>query len=689
MSQSFSTERIAIQSLIRKSDDLLHHLSIGTKNDNKGVTLMHFDDVMLGLARERSSEASQRAEQLLLALEENYDRMLSDPQYSTALIPNTISFNHVLQAYAHSNGGTKAAVKCENILNRMIARCRQNYEESSDLDVQLHPEPLVSTFNTCMHAWAKSGDPKSGMNAERIFRKMERWNYDVQNGTTSDHSRYKGVHPNARSLAIVIDSWANSNHEQTYDRILSIIYHAVDKFSGIDGSGERDDETNFSPAPIPLNTVVFNSVLNGLANSGRGIEAASKAQEMFSIMEEFSTNGLLQKCLDDNEEDIKETKPNTTTGTLLIKCWTNAVNPSSDDGGKHAASQAEAILKKMEDMVGPRPNALTFTSCMNAWSKCSTESSAKRALAVLERMDRLYEESGDKEFMPNVTHYNTCLSAFSKLKSKDAVKDAKELFLKMQSKELIDTVSYNTMMKIYAEKSSKSYDQIESLYQQMQTEAIYPDTITFNTMMHSLGKSGRADATTKVVEALDHMINLAKEDPHFTPSVESFTVALNTIAQSQIVEKVEPARKLFHGLLSMHEARSDDKMKPDVRIFAGFISTCANQGGDSERKRFALKLALGTYEQLNKKPTYGKPNSFIYGALMKACGRLASDQNEKSRLMEHIFQKCIEDGQLSKITFNKFLKGAPRTVKERTLGRLPNKRLPFEWFRNVKVHERP
>ena len=74
---------------------------------------------------------------------------------------------------------------------------------------------------------------------------------------------------------------------------------------------------------------------------------------------------------------------------------------------------------------------------------------------------------------------------------------------------------------------------------------------------------------------------------------------------------------------------------------------------------------------------------------MKACGRLASDQKEKSRLMEHIFNKCIEDGQLSKVTFDKFLKGAPRNLKENILGGLPSKKLPFEWYRNVKVHERP
>ena len=686
---SFSTERSTLESLSKKTDDLLHYLASETDGSNKSVTLIHFDDAMLEWAEVCNPEASQRAEQLLMALEANYDRMLTDPQHSTVLLPNSISYNHVLQAYAQSNGGTKAALKCDTILDRMLARCQRNNGALDDIQ---QPEPLVTTFNTCMKSWSKSKDPNAGTNAERIFRKMERWNYDVQN---AGQSKCKGAQPNTRSLAIVLDCWAKSHHEQAYDRILATFYHAIDKLSDIKGDEGRNGINSYRIPVIPLNTVVFNSVLNGLANSSRGVEAGAKAREIVAIMEDLNANGVLQKYVkshssDSEEEGIAETTPNTTTWSLLLKCWTNAVDAADDDGGKFAASQAEAILDKMEELYETKPNAFTYTSCLKAWSKCSSESGAKRALSILERMERLFEESKDKEFKPNSIHYNTCLSAFSQLKSKDAVNQARELFARMQKKGVIDTVSYNTMMKIYLTSSPiNAHVQVELLYKQMQAEDVHPDTITFNTMMDSLGKSGEADATQKVIELLNHMIGLSKRDANFTPSAESFTVVLNAIAQSQIDEKVEPGRKIFHELLSMHEARSDDKMKPDVRLFAVFISTCANQGGSSERKRFALKLALGTYEQLCKQPSYGAPNSFIYGGLMKACGRLASDQKEKSRLMEHIFNKCIEDGQLSKVTFDKFLKGAPRNLKENILGGLPSKKLPFEWYRNVKVHERP
>lgn len=690
---SFSTERHSIEPLSQRTEDLLRYL---TKDDidhntKKPITLIHFDDAMNEWAEKCTPDAARRAEQLLVALEKNFDRVVNDPDYSTALIPNSISYNHVLRAFAQSDGGTKSAIKCDNILDRMLSRFTDENGVRDDIIETKSPSVTTHTFNTCMHSWSKSKDPNAGINAERIFRKMERWNYDVEKNSES-RSHFNDAQPNTRSLAIVIDSWANSNHEEAYDRILAIFYHAVDKLSENKGEYNESGPSSYQVPVIPLNTVVFNSVLNGLANSTRGVEAGTKASEIISIMEDLNANGILQKYInrEEVEEEMSQTKPNTTTWSLLVKCWANAVVATDPDGGEYAASEAEAILNKMEERYEMKPNAITYNDCLKAWARCSSESGATRALSILERMQQLFEASADISFKPNIIHYNTCLSAFSRLKSKSSVNQAKDLFAKMQRNRVLDTASYNIMMKVHSTNyPSIAHTQLELLYNEMKSIGISPDVVTFNTMLDSFGKSAQEDAYRKVTKLLNQMINLSKQDPNFTPTTESFTVALNTIAQSRVDEKVEPGRKVFHELLSMHEARNDDKMKPDVRTFAAFISVCANQGGDIERRRFALKLALATYEQLCKQTSYGVPNSFIYGALFKGCGRLTSDPKEKLRLMEHLFNKCIEDGQLSRVTFQKFLKGAPHSLKEKLLGGLPNKQLPFEWYRNVKTHERP
>ena len=702
---SFSTQATEPQSpdsLEARTAKLLNYLTINDGSDNQGgITLVHFDQAMEEWSRQGNPESAQRAEELLSVLEQNYDRILSNPQYSTTLVPNAISYNHVLHAYAQSNGGTKAADKCEQILDRMLHRCRLHNENNDGQKFTPAPEPLVTTFNTAMNAWSKSHGLNAGMKAEHIFRKMERWTHDCNNGRGDIHnpSVYQGVQPNTRSLAIVLDAWANSKHDDSFDRILATFYHAVDKLN-VDPDDEENNGMNTSRTPVvPLNTVVFNSVLHGLANSSRGREAAEKAQEVFTIMEELKENGTLHMQMyshrsDSLEEVNTETRPNTRTWSLLLKCWANAVKSTDKDGGESAASQAESILHQMEELYNNgeniKPNAVTYTSCINAWSKCSSETGARHALSILERMEEMYKATKDEELKPNAIHYNSCLSALCQGHSKETLEQAMQLLAKMQTIGMADAASFNTMMNVHLKRNATdAQNQIDSLYQQMQTLNIAPDSITFNTMMDSFSKTNQTDSIEKVTALLDHMIEQSQEDKSVTPTTVSFSIALNAIARSRVDEKAEPARKIFHQLISLHESRNDDINKPDIRSFAAFISACANQSGSDDRKRFALKLALGTFEQLCKKPEYGAPNSFIYGGLLKACGRLTADAKEKGRLLEHIFSKCREGGQVSRVTLDILLKSAPRPVKQKILGDLPGNKIPFEWYRNVKKHERP
>ena len=107
-----------------------------------------------------------------------------------------------------------------------------------------------------------------------------------------------------------------------------------------------------------------------------------------------------------------------------------------------------------------------------------------------------------------------------------------------------------------------------------------------------------------------------------------------------------------------------------VFIRAAFLSTCANQNGSRESKRFALKLALGTYEQLYNEPSYGKPNSFLYGSTIKACGRLTSDDKENSNCWNTRSRNVSRTVQLTKTNFKILLKSAPRPLKHKHLSGL-------------------
>lgn len=675
-------------------------------------TLANFDEVMEGWSKWSNPTAAMRAEDLLVALERNYDRVSTSTGKAegclSALIPNAISYNHVCHAYAQSKGGTKAARRCEAILDRMMDRCRKfnelgNININNDRNTNAPPEPLVTTYNTVINAWSKSDDVTAGSRAENIFRKMERWNYDCKEGrgTSSSSSSpvYKGVTANSVSLASVVDAWANSNDDNSFDRILAIFHHAVDKLTSnnnvtSDQIQENDEsekvQIHDSTAPmIAINTITFNSVLNGLAKSSKGMKAAEKAQEVHALMEELNEKGILQRAINDLEGEPTETRPNTTTFTLLIKCWADAVKIPGRYGGEYAAKRCDEILYRMEDLYqrgdNVKPNVITYTSCITAWSNCKSEHGAIQALSILERMESMYILTEDEELRPNSIHFNACLLALCLAETKETFEKANQLLAKMQNNNTADTSSYNTMMNGHLNRyPSKSYDAIEKLFQDMKSRGISPDVITYNTIMNGLSKCGRNDALPKAINLVDQMVEECKQNPNVTPTTVTFTSALNVIAKSQISEKADPARKIFHQMLSMHQSRNDDMMKPDVWAFAALISACANQDGDdAERKRFALRLALGSYEQFCKSPEYGTPNAFIYGGLIKACGRLSVDQNEKGQLVQKIFEKCKREGLVSNAVMNIFLRSCPHHLKEKLLEGHNERRVPHAWTRNL------
>mmetsp|Transcript_8793 Transcript_8793/g.13190 ORF Transcript_8793/g.13190 Transcript_8793/m.13190 type:complete len:818 (+) Transcript_8793:176-2629(+) len=716
-----------------------------TTTTKTSITLAHVDEVMEGWSKWSNPTAAMRAEALLVALERNYDRLATETETSTgngngngkaadadyssasasALIPNAISYNHVCHAYAQSKGGTKAARRCEEILDRMMDRCR-NFNDNElgsrsrsmnhrNTKAQAPPEPLVTTYNTVINAWSKSDDISAGSRAENIFRKMEQWNYDCKQGreaetslSSSSSSVYKGVTANSVSLASVVDAWANSNHDNSFRRILAIFHHAVDKLrsNSISSSGptstQDNDELNgeahtqnhgstTSSTPlIAINTITCNSVLNGLAKSSKGIKAAEKAQEVHALMEDLNERGILQRAIDELEGEPANTKPNTTTFTLLIKCWGDAVKIPGRYGGEYAAKRCDEILHHMEEQYqngeNVKPNVITYTSCITAWSNCKSENGALQALSILEKMERMYILTEDEELQPNSIHYNACLSALCLAQTKETFEKANQLLLlKMQKKNIADTSSYNTIMNGHLRRDpTKSYAAIEELFQDMKLNGIQPDAITYNTIMNGLSKCGKNDAVPKAINLMDQMVEECKQNPTVTPTTITFTSALNVIAKSQISEKADPARKIFHQMLSMHQSRNDDMMKPDVWAFSALISACANQDGDNaERKRFALRLALGSYEQFCKSPEYGKPNAFIYGGLIKACGRLSVDQNEKGQLVQNVFEKCKREGLVSNAVMNIFLRSCPHHLKEKMLEGHNERRLPREWTRNL------
>jgi hypothetical protein len=105
----FSAQPISVDlHLEEKTEGLLNHIYKGSQGS---YTLIHYDRAMEEWSKQCNIHAAERAEDLLVALEKSYDEATSQcstQQTSSYLMPNAVSYNHVLQAYVLSNGGDQS-----------------------------------------------------------------------------------------------------------------------------------------------------------------------------------------------------------------------------------------------------------------------------------------------------------------------------------------------------------------------------------------------------------------------------------------------------------------------------------------------------------------------------------------------------------------------------------------------------
>ena len=82
---------------------------------------------------------------------------ISSETKHTQLVPNAASYNITLHTVAQSGKGQRVAMEASDILDRMLDRCNKYLEMNKDTSSPLPPpEPTIITFNSAIHAIAKS-----------------------------------------------------------------------------------------------------------------------------------------------------------------------------------------------------------------------------------------------------------------------------------------------------------------------------------------------------------------------------------------------------------------------------------------------------------------------------------------------------------------------------------------------------
>lgn len=216
--------------------------------------VFHYNSILNAWANSGEKGCAEKTEALLFQLEKSISTDAGDGSGSLldGVLPNTVSYNVCIDAYAKDGNGQQA----EALLNRMD----EFYQTRKNRDCM----PNTRSYNTVMNAYAKSLEQNAASKAETILRKMERLYKE------SDESDIR-IKPDFISYATVINAWGRSFEYEKANKVLSLYREMLESY--------RKGDKSLRP-----NVVIFNSIMNACAYTmGEGTEQM-QAMEIANVV---------------------------------------------------------------------------------------------------------------------------------------------------------------------------------------------------------------------------------------------------------------------------------------------------------------------------------------------------------------------------------------------------------------------
>ena len=675
------------------------------------------DDGTRGSSSLLKRGAYDQCARLLRALEDNHDRLLDGhatvadsvgggrPRTTTTttthysrLIPNAASYNMALHALANTDGGGRdAAHDARSIVMRMLDRCRR-YEdaivggfengwegtESPAARPPLPPpppppEPTAITMNSAMHAIARSGAADAGHLAEEVYRAMDGWRVecDKPDNDGGPSSRfYRGVRPNTRTLACVMDAWANSNAGTARlaapfapERADAILRLAVERRRAyVDRATGRTPRECGGVEPPPDER----DECDAFADGGDIVEEETIQEELrpMGMASSSSSSSQLGEIPISQPIETREPplRPNTVAFNTCIHAW------AACDRGREGALRAQELLFDLEALsdsgeldlpredtreittddddaqtAGLTPNARTYSMVMNAWANVanveggSGEDAASRCEDILNKMEG--RGAADKSVRPNLVAYVTSISAWARTRNvayaasraENILNRMIDLYYSEDKSELplldgdVEFAShdapFNSVITCYA-RSSDPYatERALAVLERLIASPINPTVTTFNAVMDVCAKHGDP---VSALEVFDKMKNM-----NIRGDSTSVDTILNAFGRCETAGSAERA---YDFLRKLEQSSEEYNFTPSAVSYSSVINAFARASGKDYGGLPAVKRAKEIYDslidQMKNGAIYGAADPFANSCLLNCCANIYGSRAEKKEAL--------------------------------------------------------
>mmetsp|Transcript_14781 Transcript_14781/g.27814 ORF Transcript_14781/g.27814 Transcript_14781/m.27814 type:complete len:924 (-) Transcript_14781:1703-4474(-) len=331
-------------------------------------------------------------------------------------------------------------------------------------------------------------------------------------------------------------------------------------------------------------------------------------------------------------------------------------------------ANADQILSKLkldEEQQSPVPNRFNFNIIINALAQTGEIWAAQAAEDILDVMISEFQK-GKFQLAPNLETFNGCMNAWAHCCSTEqheddaafrveGILDKLTMLRGMSSKNgtlsnlAPDTVTYNTIIKAYANRSDTKraesiLERLVSLYQKTGEERLRPDLISYSTVLNAYAKAAALDANAskKSEEILMKMISMQKEMLNEGDDRIVNNWCFNTVLNAYAAQG---AGARASSLLSLMETmgESDEMLKPDTYSYNTVLKALANSNekGSVERARQIL-------EKMERRHANGdisvKPDAITYNTVILAYGNNGGigAGNEAKDIVERMQNRFIQ-----------------------------------------------
>ncbi len=322
------------------------------------------------------------------------------------------------------------------------------------------------------------------------------------------------------------------------------------------------------------------------------------------------------------------------------------------------AKKAEEILKRMEERYNrtqretAQPGTVSYSTVLHAYANAGKAPEAERILNQMIALSNIHSSSGIERndsipfVRPNIICFNTVIDAWSKTKGYASADKAYSILTQME--DLADNF-----------------------------ENLYPDTISYSSVISAFARSGRDDAGDKAEELLQRSIKLFSEGQGgLKPDSITFITVLDALAkqcmriyqETRKIDQCESMERRMKGILDQMDelqASGDDRVRPctvSYNILLDFYAKTAQVDKSEQLIDFMT-------EQGKNGNNHVKPDIISYNAVLLVLSRSKrrGDLQNAVKLLESMENGLAIAVKPDTVSYNTVMNGLVRSSEPHSI----------------------